>query len=79
MFDPKFLSLAQIRYEEMKRNVEYERIVRLYDEQPSLRMRLLAGAGDLLVSWGTTLQKRYGKSVQQPAWVNANHRMERAL
>jgi hypothetical protein len=79
MFDPKFLSLAQVRYEEMKHNVEYERIVRLYDETPSLRMRLLAGAGHLLIHWGTFLQKRYDKGVQQHDWVNPNHRMERVL
>jgi hypothetical protein len=79
MFDPKFLSLAQIRHEEMKHNVDYERIIRLYDETPSLRMRLLAGTGRLLIRWGTILQKRYDKQLQQPVWVNTNQRMERVL
>jgi hypothetical protein len=79
MFDPKFLTLAQVRYEEMKHDVNYERIVRLYEEKPSLRVRLLAGAGRLLIAWGTSLQKRYDQSLQQqPAWMNANRRMGRA-
>lgn len=80
MFDPHFLTIAQIRYEEMKRHAEYERIIRLYDEQPSLRVRLLASAGRLLVKWGTSLQKRYDKNLQrQPVWVNVNHRPGRVL
>jgi hypothetical protein len=78
MFDPKFLTLAQVRYEEMKREVDYERIVRLYEEKPSLRVRLLAGMGRLFISWGVSLQKRYGKNIQQPVWVNANRHMGRA-
>jgi hypothetical protein len=78
MFDPKFLTLAQVRYEEMKRDVDYERIVRLYEEKPSLRVRLLAGMGRLFISWGLFLQKRYGKTIQQPVWVNANRHMGRA-
>ncbi len=79
MFDPKFLTLAQVRYEEMKRDVNYERIVCLYDEKPSLHVRLLIGVGRLLIKWGTSLQKRYDKSMQQPVWVNANRRMGRVL
>jgi len=78
MFDPKFLTLAQVRYEEMKRDVDYERIICLYEENPSLHVRLLAGMGRLLISWGLFLQKRYGKNIQQPVWVNANRHMGRA-
>ncbi|MBX2997705.1 MAG: hypothetical protein KF893_04280 [Caldilineaceae bacterium] len=79
MFDPKFLTLAQVRYEEMKHNVNYERIVRLYEEKPSLHVRLLAGMGRLFISWGIFLQKRYDKSIQQPVWVNGSRRMGRVL
>lgn len=79
MLDPKFLTLAQVRYEEMKHQVDYERIVRLYDDTPSWRVRLLAGAGRMLIKWGTSLQKRYDTKVQKPVWVNVNRRMERVL
>jgi hypothetical protein len=85
MFDPKAFSLAQIRAEEMRRNVDFERSIDWYSGQPPFHKRMLAGVGRRMIAWGAALENRYGEVkqhsavAQQANWQCNGNRMERAL
>ncbi|MCB0115136.1 MAG: hypothetical protein R2873_15165 [Caldilineaceae bacterium] len=79
MLDPRAISLAQIRSEEMRHKADFERSVALYPVRPSLHRRVLSGVGRSLITLGAALENRYGEVKQHAAWRHSNNRMERAL